>query len=191
MKAISVLLVSLIAVSAQAQESVRDLAYDVNVLVQENIDALPQRDRQEVRYSLRQIEQTFAKNGFRAGGGYHRPPPAKNLICDSSNNTLRDLGDNGRLIHDFGDSASCAEAKGYVIRGEPYCDFTDNKLFTSRGKLIHDFGDSPSCKQAREAVIRGGNFCDFTDNTLRDSYGKLIYDFGSSEDCQKGLNQTR
>lgn len=190
MKAISALLVCLFAVSAQAQQSVKDLSYDVNELVQVNIDSLPPRDRQEVRYSLRQIEQTFAKNGFRAGGGYQRPP-AKNLICDSSNNTLRDLSDNGRLIHDFGDSASCAEAKEYVSRGEPYCDFADNKLYGTRGNLIHDFGDSPSCKQAREAVIRGGNFCDFTDNTLRDSYGKLIYDFGSSEDCQKGLNQTR
>ncbi|MNL11919.1 hypothetical protein D3C87_1327740 [compost metagenome] len=144
-----------------------------------------------MRYALRQIEQTFEKNGFRAGRGGYQRPPAMNLICDSSDNTLRDLGANGRLIHDFGDSASCAEAKGYVSRGEPYCDFTDNKLFGPRGNLIHDFGDSESCKQARGAVIRGGNFCDFTDNTLRDSYGKLIYDFGSSEDCKNGLNQTR
>lgn len=192
MKAVSVLFVCLFAVSAQAQQSrgVKSLAQDVNELVQQNIDLLPQRDRQEVRYSLRQIEQTFEKNGFRAGGGYP-PPSARNLICDSSDNTLRDLSDGGRLVHDFNDSGNCAEAKGYVIRGEPYCDYSDNKLYSTRGALIFDFNDSQNCQQARVAVIRGANFCDFSDNTLRDSSGKLIYDFGSSEDCKNGLNQTR
>lgn len=188
MKAISFLFICILSASAQAQQSVKNLSQDVNQLVQKHIDSIPERDRQDVRRSLRRIIETFEMNGIR-GGSYGRP--VMNLFCDSSDNTLRDLNRNGALIYDFSSTQNCTEAKDQISYGEPFCDYSDNTLRNTQGSLIYDFADSASCQKARKAVLSGANFCDYSDNTLRNKDGGLIYDFSSAADCDKALDQSR
>lgn len=160
--------------------SAERMAEDVSELVRLYDSKLNGRDSRYIQKSLSLIIDVFAENGYYVGN----PRDDRHLICDSSDNTLRDLTQ-GKLIWDFGSMSNCTEALEYVSRWEPFCDYGDNTLHKHDGVQIHDFASQADCKTSREAVLQKKPFCDFSDNTLYDHEGKLIYDFSNSQDCIK------
>lgn len=205
MKSLALIFACLVSVSASAQQGrhdddIRMLAQQVNMLVQNNLRALPGEHRQYVRESLQGILQSFAMNGvnINVGGslGPLPPPPPpvyqqpRQLICDSSNNVLMDLT-SGRMVHDFASAYDCTTAKEQVQRGEAFCDSSDNKLYSAGSRMIYDFASSYDCQTSRESVNRGRGFCDSSNNTLHRADGSLVYDFASQYDCQNALSEMR
>lgn len=202
MKSLAFVFTCLVGVSALAQQfrqddDIRLLAQQVNMLVQNNLRALPGEHRQYVRESLQGIIQSFAMNGVNVNvggslGPLPPPPPPvyqqRQLFCDSSNNVLNDLV-TGRIVYDFNSSADCNTAKEQIKRGEPFCDSSDNTLHSAESRLIYDFNSSADCNEARMAVYQGRGFCDSSDNTLHRANGALVYDFNSSADCKNALRE--
>lgn len=199
MKALLPLFIILFSFMSQAQTSsneTRNMAEDVDFLVQNHLQSLPPKSRQYVKDSLRNVIKAFAMSGFEAPGNQHGNPPlppppqypSRNLFCDFGNNTLHD-GNTGSMIHDFSSKEDCSAAQEFVSRGEPFCDYSNNTLYTPDGRLIHDFSSKEDCRKGREAVLNGRGFCDFDNNTLYNSMGRLIYDFSSATDCQAALNK--
>lgn len=163
---------------AQA-ESLDQLAQEVKQLINANGDLLDSNDQIQVRKNLRQIINVFKMNG-------HGPTGNGSYICDSNNNQLINI-DTGRMIHDFSDTNACREALNNVKAGKFFCDYSDNRLYSTAGSMVHDFSDSTNCRDAVASVAKVRKFCDYSDNTLRKSDGSLIYDFSSREDCTKNL----